>query len=158
MDGGKKICIYGRGEYGLQTYFKLKEYGIKVDCFGDREEKKRGYALDNIYCRSYEEIMKFDRFGTILIIAVKNSGALVEEFKRAGFEYVYSREEIFEQCKKRDKKLWTPLKNIREIEKLKNALEEVFIKNNKKVHMENADMQQVIEDYIKREEPERVGK
>lgn len=40
------ICIYGLGAYGLRTYFFLKEYGIETMCFGDRDERKCGYALE----------------------------------------------------------------------------------------------------------------
>ena len=43
MDGDKKqVCIYCMGEYGIQTYFKLKKYGIAVGCFGDTDKSKQG--------------------------------------------------------------------------------------------------------------------
>ncbi len=88
----KAICIYCMGDYGLETYFKLLENGVKVDFFADRDTVKNGYALDGLYCKSYEELLERDREDIIIIVAIKNPGALIAHFREKGFQYVYDKE------------------------------------------------------------------
>ena len=70
-DGKRCICIYCMGEYGLETYFKLRENGIKIDFFADGNPQKKGYALDGIYCKSYEELLCESK--EIVLIVAKES-------------------------------------------------------------------------------------
>lgn len=88
----KHICIYGMGDYGLETYFRLKKSGVKIDFFADRNSEKRGYALEGVYCRSYEELLCENKKNCFLIVAVKNPDRLIIEFRRQGFDEVYDKE------------------------------------------------------------------
>ena len=88
----KRIVIYGLGDFGLETYFRLKERGIKIDYFADRDLQKKGYALDGLYCRTFDELLLEDRRRCILIVAVQKNKTLIDEFRRHGFQNVYDKE------------------------------------------------------------------
>ena len=88
-----KICIYCLGEYGIQTYYKLKEAGIQINYFGDRDKQKQGYVFDGLYCLSYEQVSALDKMTTILIVAVKKPDELIDDFKHMGFVHVYTKEQ-----------------------------------------------------------------
>ena len=117
-----KICIYCMGEYGIQTYYKLKDSGIRIACFGDRDRKKDGYAFDGLYCVSYEEVLKFDREKTIIIVAFKYSKELIQIFEDMGFKNVYDKERAIELFCGEKKITRTPLTDIEEIRQLKNLI------------------------------------
>lgn len=42
--------IYGAGKRGLLIYFILKDYGVKIDGFIDRDKTKKGVLIDEIGC------------------------------------------------------------------------------------------------------------
>lgn len=90
-----RLCIFCMGEYGLQLYFKLKEYDITIDCFADNNSEKWGYVLENIYCYSIEELKNSDK-NLIIVVAKKNPDDLVEILKDKGFPFVITREDMLE--------------------------------------------------------------
>ncbi len=146
-----KICIYCMGDYGLETYFRLKEMGIKVSCFGDRDVSKHGYALEGLSCYSYEEILQLDKKETILVVAVKNPNVLMAQFKEHGFEYVYDKDQII--AAKSDvvkREPTTPLVNLDQIKYYKECLNKMYYENIYESDIENEDMQQIVEDLSKR--------
>lgn len=81
------ICIYGCGECGIQTYLLLRENGIHINCFGDRNIDKQGYVIDDLLCRSYEEIIQMDK-NILLIVAIAHEEQICSEFKNIGFKKV----------------------------------------------------------------------
>lgn len=90
------ICIYGCGVYGIQTYLSLKECGIKIDCFGDRDVTKQGYVVDHLLCKSYNEILDMDKDDTLLIVAIAQGDRICTEFQNIGFKKVIYYENIMQ--------------------------------------------------------------
>jgi len=84
----EKICIYGTGEYGIRTYQELKRHGVRIDMFGDKNPERWGYVLDDIYCKSYEDILLEDK-DVLLIVAIAHPEKLIQQFKELGFNQVY---------------------------------------------------------------------
>lgn len=120
----KHICIYGMGDYGLETYFRLKKLGVKIDFFADRNSEKRGYALEGVYCRSYEELLCEDKNNCFLIVAVKNPDRLIIEFKQQGFDEVYNKETAVKILGNRMTGGETEsLRDIEKIEQMKNDIQ-----------------------------------
>ena len=117
----EKICIYCRGAYGVQTYFKLKQYGIKVSFFGDREKEKQGYVIDGIYCKSYEDVMNEDR-DIFLIVAITNPADLIEHFKAAGFTKVFDIQSAFKELTKESIQKIEPICNFEKLEEVKSEI------------------------------------
>lgn len=147
-----KICIYCLGEYGIQTYYKLKEAGIQINYFGDRDKQKQGYVFDGLYCLSYEQVSALDKITTILIVAVKKPDGLIDDFKRMGFVHVYTKEQgIARLCngKEFNKK---PMDQIEEIRQIKELLTDCFY--NKKMSCGNChinkDCADMMSDFLKR--------
>ena len=91
----KKICIFCMGEFGLDLYFKLREYDIHVDYFGDNNREKWGYALDNVYCYSMEELLK-QKDELLIIVAKKNPNDLVKKLGEQGFNEIITRESVLD--------------------------------------------------------------
>lgn len=141
----KIICIYCMGDYGLETYFKLLEKGVKVNFFADRDSEKHGYALDGLYCKSYEELLREDREKVILIVAIKKPEALISHFKQEGFQEVFDKETAVEMLTG-DKLLMKkePLRKIEQIENLKLEIQELLYKNGK---ARTGKMQAIMQDY-----------
>ena len=122
----KKICIYCIGEYGIQMYYKLKEANVQIECFGDRDRNKQGYAFDGLYCVPYEEICKFDRKKTIIIVAVKHPKELIQNFREMGFKDVYDKDCAKDLlCREREPKK-EPINSLEEIYQIKNMIVECY--------------------------------
>ncbi len=141
----KIICIYCMGDYGLETYFKLLEKGVKADFFADRDSVKHGYALDGLYCKSYEELLQEEREKVILIVAIKKPEALISHFRQKGFPNVYDKEtavELLAGDKSPMKK--EPLRKIEQIEQMKLEIQELLYKNGKAMP---GKMQEIMQDY-----------
>lgn len=86
------ICIYCLGELGVQAYYRLKQSGIRVDFFGDKDREKQGYVFEGLYCKSFEDVLEENR-STHIIVAIKNPDAIIEVFKKHGFYNVWTVEE-----------------------------------------------------------------
>lgn len=91
-----EICIYCLGAYGIRTYLGLRDHGIRVKCFGDIDIKKKGYALDDIQCLSYQEILNKDKEKTCIIVCNQRADRIIEQFKEYGFQHVISDRELGE--------------------------------------------------------------
>lgn len=87
---GVEICIYCLGAYGMRTYLALRDHGITVSCFGDQDEKKKGYVIDGINCITYEEILKKDKRRTLIVVCKLKPEKIVENFINNGFVHVVS--------------------------------------------------------------------
>ena len=148
------VCIYGLGGYGLKTYFFLKEYGIKVACFGDRDEGKCGYALEEIECRNYEEVIQYDKDKWTIIVAIENPEKLVEHFRSLGFQFCLSFKQVISELQERStshqKKQYSPIRDLDEIRKYKKNLEYALIYGEQLEQIENMDMQKILEDCVRR--------
>ena len=83
------ICIYGCGECGIQTYLLLREAGVNIDCFGDKDNSKAGYVVDGVFCKTYNEILLMDKKNFLLIVAIAQGEKLVDDFRRLGFAKVF---------------------------------------------------------------------
>lgn len=146
-----EICIYCMGDYGLETYFKLKEMGVSVRWFGDRDTSKHGYALEGISCISYEDVLKLDKKNSVIVVAVKNSYALIEQFKEYGFENIYNKDEIVSVIETRKiKKQYISLTDICKVEEYKECLAKAYYEKEYKDKVDNVDIQQIIVDLSKR--------
>lgn len=147
-DSKKKIVIYGLGDYGLETYFRLKERGIKISCFADRNPQKRGYVLDELYCYSYEEVLHEDKENSFLIIAIQKCEEIINEFKQMGFQNVYDGKTVIQILEaKKEKPQANCLLDIRLIEELKQNIQDAVYHNKKEVHK---DLENIVSDYIRR--------
>lgn len=143
----KTICIYGMGDYGFKVYFKLLENGVKADCFADRDSKKCGYALDGLYCKSYEGLLREDRENVILIVAIQKPEMLISHFKQEGFQYVYDKEtavrmltdENANALKKKE-----PIKDIALVEKLKADIQDTVYRGRE---TQQEELEGILRDY-----------
>lgn len=145
------ICIYGLGDYGLKTYFQLKENGVEINFFADRSREKHGYALEGTYCKSYEELMLESR-ECLIIVAIKNPESLIRGFRQEGFEHVYDREAAFnllvgEADKRLPARERNCLKDIDKIIKMKESIQCVVYDHRLN---ENSLTDGILLDYIKR--------
>lgn len=120
------ICIYCLGEYGIQTYLKLKDRGIQVSLFGDRDLKKQGYVVDGISCVSYETVVELDKERTLIIVATKNPQSIINEFRNKGFMSVISKDEALCTFECKNNREIQPLTDMREILNLKEVIANVF--------------------------------
>ena len=144
----KRIVIYGLGDFGLETYFRLKERGIKIDYFADRDLQKKGYALDGLYCRTFDELLQEDRRRCILIVAVQKNKTLIDEFRRHGFQNVYDKETAVRLLAvKEDLPEISPLQDLHLIEELKRDIQDGIYYNKKEVHEA---LQNIVDDYFLR--------
>ncbi len=122
--------IYGAGEYGLFTYFKLREYGFEIDLFGDNNKDKQGYVIDNIICISYEAVLDMD-LDTNIIVAIKNPKTIIANFKEKGFRNVYTKEEAIRLLLKRDyNNIKEPLCDLEKITAMKDLIQEGLYNSN----------------------------
>lgn len=143
-----KIVIYGLGDFGLETYFKLKEQGIEIDYFADRDPEKKGYVLDGLYCRTYDELLYENKSQCILIIAVQKFETLITEFRLEGFQNVYNKDTAIRLLLKTDKKSEIkPLQDIVFIKKLKRNIQEAIYYNKRNV---DNNLQNIVCDYFLR--------
>lgn len=149
------ICIYGLGAYGLKTYFLFKDYGIKIACFGDRDEGKCGYALEGMECKNYQEVISYEKDKWTIIVAIENSKKLVERFKNLGFQCSLSYSEAIEQLQESDipceKKEYEPIRDLELVKKYKKELEYVLSYGIRTEELNHMDMQVMLEDCIKRQ-------
>lgn len=148
------ICIYGLGAYGLKTYFLFKDYGIKIACFGDRDEGKCGYALEGIECRNYEEVIHYEKDKWTIIVAVENPERLVDHFINLGFQFCLSFKQVISELQEKStphqKQEYSPIRDLDEIRKYKKNLEYVLAYGVQLEEVDNKDMQIILEDCIKR--------
>lgn len=89
-----QVCIYGAGVYGIRNYLLLKESGVKISFFCDRDSEKHGIILDGVTCISLEELEAREKKNIVIFICIKDGNTLKEEFQKAGFPYVYTSETI----------------------------------------------------------------
>ena len=144
----KHICIYCIGDYGLETYFKLREHGIKIDYFADRDPEKWGYALEGVYCRSYEELLYEDKENCMLIVAIKNPETLIEKFRYAGFQQVYDKETAIKILVDEPiPKVIEPLRDIEQIKQMKEKIQKMIYSHEMIYEKES---NSIISDYILR--------
>ncbi len=152
---GKQICIYCMGEYGLKTYFKLRSKGVFAICFGDSDIRKSGYALEGVYCYSYDEVKRLDKKETIVIVSIKKPRSLIEQFKNLGFKYVYSYENI-DFLIERDPEIKENRSNIlseRELRNLYANLASAYYERSiNKEDITNKDAMSLLDDCLKRQE------
>lgn len=117
------VCIYGVGRYGISTYYKLERRGVNIICFGDRDVQKQGYIVKDIRCIPFEKVLGLDKNKTVIVVAIKqNNAQLVDTFRKKGFRYVCSYNNIKDRGN--EKKLLTDSYHIK---KEKEYLEHVIL-------------------------------
>lgn len=126
---GMELCIYCLGEYGIRTYFRLRDYGINVSCFGDADEKKTGFVLDDVYCIPYEEFRKKNREKTIIIVCIKYPEKIMRMLREEGFIYVYSCQMLEKELKIRYRKIQCSDETINKINIFREKLYQVTCHN-----------------------------
>lgn len=131
------VCIYGCGQCGIQTYLFLKEKGVRVNFFCDKNPAKSGYIMDGVSCIAYDEIIK-EKEKIIIIIAISRGEKLVKDFQESGFEKVLYYEDvrnhllIDERNEETDESL---MDTAADLKKLKQHVEEIVFMES--VSMEN---------------------
>lgn len=157
-DGKRCICIYCMGEYGLDTYFKLMEKGIKIDYFADGDPQKTGYALDGVYCKSYEELLSEDK-NIFLIVAKKNPETLISQFKNQGFQNVYDKESAVRKLViGKDLAIEkAPLRDVEMIKKIKQSIQAALYNESESLES-NLLNKNMISDYWLRYSKENNGR
>ena len=143
------ICIYCLGEYGIQTYLKLKDKGIQVSLFGDRDLDKQGYVVDGISCDSYETVAELDKDNTLIIVATKNPQGIISEFRNKGFKCVINKDEALKMFGRKNNRKIQPLTDKWEIMKLKEVIANTFYKG-ELPESDNKQIQQMLIDFNKR--------
>ena len=132
------------GSYGMNTYFLLKEYGIKTKCFGDRDKRKCGYALEGIDCNNYEEVIHYEKDKWTIIVAVENPRRLVEHFLNLGFQYCLSFNEVISELQENhisyQKKESSIITDLDKIRRYKKNLEHILAYGVQVEDVDNADM------------------
>lgn len=88
-----EVGIFCMGEFGIDLYFKLKEFEVNVDYFIDNDPSKKGYALNNIYCISMAELLKRDT-NKLIIVAKKNPRDIIDFLEKQGIRDVTSKENV----------------------------------------------------------------
>lgn len=90
----KKICIFGAGQWGLQTYYELSDRMINIESFCDNDKNKYGHIINDKYCVSFNELKKI-KDDILVIIAVK---AITENIRKQlqdnDFKYIATKQEI----------------------------------------------------------------
>lgn len=131
------LCIYGCGECGIQIYFLLKESGIHINFFCDRDKSKKGYVMDGVSCITYEELLRMEAQDAILIIGIAHGEGLVDEFRELGFKkvfyYVNIRQELYAELLKAQEK--KSLLEIEDLQRLKQNIQEIA--NSKELSMKS---------------------
>ena len=161
----KSICIYCMGEYGIRLCYFLSELGYPIACFGDIDKKKHGYAVEGLFCISYEEVCCLDKNKYIIIVAKKNPEKLMREFKNQGFIEVYSDRELMNLLEKEanQRKKYCKLDDIKEIQSALNELKIIYYQNKEyfqdkgysnKDYDFRRDMRQMLEDCLLRKKDE----
>ncbi len=89
-----RVCIYGCGECGIQTCLLLREKGIHIDFFGDRDQSKKGYVVDGVFCITLDELLLKEIQNITLIVAVAHGKGLADEFQKKGFKKVLYYENV----------------------------------------------------------------
>lgn len=121
------ICVYGCGECGLRIYLLLREKGIKIKFFSDRDRSKSGHVVDGIPCITYDELLMKKKEDITLVVAIANGEGLVQEFQKLGFKRVLYHENV-------RKDLYADLtgesagegqREIDDLRKLKQSIEEL---------------------------------
>lgn len=107
----EKICIYCRGRIGLQAYFILREVGIEVAYFADKDISKQGMIFPDLRCISYQELLLMKNEKLIIIVANVKSKQIKLDFKEKGFKDVYTWQEYGSQIKN-DIRIENNLKSI----------------------------------------------
>ena len=121
------VCIYGMGRYGISTYYKLVERGIRIRCFGDQSTEKHGCIVRDTKCISFEDVMRLDKKRTVIIVAIKkNNSQLIQLFHKNGFKYVCSYNKLRNKIKKN---VELPLISISQILDEKKYIEQVILEN-----------------------------
>lgn len=121
------VCIYGMGRYGISTYYKLVERGIRIRCFGDQSTEKHGCIVRDTKCISFEDVMQLDKKRTVIIVAIKkNNSQLIQLFREKGFKYVCSYSKIRD---KMNKEVAPPLISTSQILDEKRYIERAILEN-----------------------------
>lgn len=123
------ICVYGCGECGIQTYLLLREAGIRIDSFGDRDSSKAGYVIDGLFCIPYDEILCMGKQNIVLIVAIAGGEKIVDEFQKLGFAHVYYHENIKRELRAelRDKHMCGQGLDLDALRELKQDMERIVL-------------------------------
>ncbi len=146
----KKICIYCRGEYGIDMYLRLTDNGIPVAYFGDKDTNKQGYVFEGLYCLSYEEFLNLDKEGTVIIVCIKNQDALVKEFQNKGFLYVYGRDKVLPFLNQEYSGRDLRVQDIALIQQWKNGIEQAVYNNELIKDVQDNGIKEMLRDYFGR--------
>lgn len=146
---GKKICVYGAGKYGIHTYLRLKQIGVDVDFFADRNENKAGYAIDGKYCITYNKLVSLDKKNVVIIMGVNDHLSLIQHFKELGFGEVYRVDDYIKLngCNSNPKLHYT-IKDTTQLVEMKRVLADAIYKDefDENVNIDY-DFKQIIRDY-----------
>ena len=66
--------IYGMGKRGMYLYFLLKDYGIDIDGFIDKNNNKIGTIAEGVACYGLHDIIYFECPMEIIISPKKSDG------------------------------------------------------------------------------------
>ena len=86
------VYIYGSGAYGIHAYYMLKQYGVTIDGFIDRNAQKRGYFFDGISCMTLDDLELVQvTDGITIVVCLKNGiNQVIETIKRHGIQHIYT--------------------------------------------------------------------
>lgn len=105
----------------MLTYLTLKKCGIKVDFFGDRDSRKQGYVIDDVYCISYEEVVEQEK-DILIIVAITTPDAIISLFKEKGFTNVISYKEYLYKLAESNLLHRDKITDMKKLEKMKKML------------------------------------
>ncbi|HYF84374.1 MAG TPA: FkbM family methyltransferase [Clostridia bacterium] len=95
LSGNNKICFYGAGQVGNDTYKSILPLGVKVDFFCDSNPEKWGKEIvDGIKCISLQELYEMKYSVLCFVTAgISNSNVIYRQLVNAGLTNIVRREE-----------------------------------------------------------------
>lgn len=129
----EKIAIYGAGDYGRQLGNILKNIGVTVSFFCDRDQVKQGRKIDEILCVSLQD-MENDRERLLVMVPLYNpdqADEIVQMLYENGFlnvdrEYAHALVKLYGIFPvAQDEKLWNEFPPLGHFYSLYPAIEEI---------------------------------
>ena len=93
LSGGRKIAIFGAGQYGLRIKFELECRGIHPACFVDNAPSKWGTVIDGIPCIRMEQAVE-QKEELFMVIAQRTLTPALEQVQSLQLPYFTTKQSL----------------------------------------------------------------
>ena len=93
LSGGRKIAIFGAGQYGLRIKFELECRGIHPACFVDNAPSKWGTVIDGIPCIRMEQAAE-QKEELFMVIAQRTLTPALEQVQSLQLPYFTTKQSL----------------------------------------------------------------